>query len=743
MPIRTVLLNGGAAAWLRALVLLGLALCWSGGVSAQSLGNTLRTNQSIKTNQYLESTNKTYRATVWPDGNFIIHAVNVNPWREVWSSKSNNTRAANGTVVMQGDGNLCINGPSASGVWCNYSNGAGGSYFLILRDSGDMEVYRGDPANTGAAVLVWTSLLDPVYYSAKYPDLKNAFGGDARRLMDHWITYGRQESRSPKNGISDEGRQRALSVNLDTVFYANKYPDLKNAFGYDAGRLYEHWMNYGMREARMPNRATDELMAPPPRSANGRDVMRLGDWLSQGETMWSANRRFRLDLQPDGQLVIYEGNPSNNSRRWFQSHGGIPVDPQRQYFMVIQPDGHSCTYQGTLANNRGFVGCSPSGAGGPIGRYFLALQDDGNLVVYKGNGPNDNRGWIWDRITTKPSSGFNLRAVAESVTTFVVNTANTVAGGTTAAANTVAGGTVAAANELAREATSVANQVATGTVDVANKVANTTEKVAVTVGRSVEQGGKIVGKEIVRNGEIVGYAVADLAVDAWNLINANCGVIGRRVFPLDAYFKGTKQVSSLVSTYGNADMKKKINEANQCFEQAQDGFYCAFPAELAKIVSQSAQIPGNMINLSTRVFNEAKTQECLIAGASTITFGAMGLQVCALGKVVVHDAQKAYACFTAAEAKGVMTRFLPAGSTGSGFPSKAACEGIGELAFSVAEKVVTNGLSTEAKAATAAGKSRTMAIVADQLLTVYKIAGSASTYNNLVGELDTMPECKD
>jgi len=147
--------------------------------------------------------------------------------------------------------------------------------------------------------------------------------------------------------------------------------------------------------------------------------------------------------------------------------------------------------------------------------------------------------------------------------------------------------------------------------------------------------------------------------------------------------------------------------------------------------------------LSTRVFNEAKTQECLIAGAATITLGGAGLQVCALGKVVVNDAQKAYSCFTAAEAKGVITKFLPAGSTSSGFPSKAACEGIGELAFSVAEKVVTDGISAEAKAATKAGKGRTVAVVADELRTIYKLAGAASTYNQLVDELAQMPECKD
>ena len=129
-------------------------------------------------------------------------------------------------------------------------------------------------------------------------------------------------------------------------------------------------------------------------------------------------------------------------------------------------------------------------------------------------------------------------------------------------------------------------------------------------------------------------------------------------------------------------------------------------------------------------------------------FGAMGLQVCALGKVVVTDAQKAFACFSAAEAKGVMKKFYtPLASAGekanpTTFPNQASCNGIGELAFIVAETILTNGLSNEAKAAKAAGKSNTVAIVADQLRTVYKIAAAGADYNKIMTELETMPECK-
>lgn len=740
--------------------LVALTAFFSLSAFAQDMGNTLTTNQSLNVNQYLRSTNKAYRAVMQGDGNFALYR---EPSTYLWGTGA----TAGRRVSMQGDGNLCMTNAAGGGVWCNYSNGAATDYYLMLRDSGDLEIYRGKPTNPGGSVLVWTTLLDAGYYNNRYADLKAAFNGDGRRLMDHWANYGRFEGRSPKAGVSDEGRVHAMSVNLDTVYYANKYPDLKNAFGYDAEKLYQHWMTYGRPEGRYPSKGVDDFLAPPPRSAHLRDVMRTGDWLREGERMVSSDGRFRLDLQPDGQFVIYEGAPSNSSRRWFQNSQGFPVGPQYPYFVSMQPDGHLCEYKGTgPSDNRGFIGCSPAGAGGPIGRYFAALQPDGNLAIYKGGGPADNRGWIWDRITTKPSSGFNFSAVVESVSTFVVNAANTVASGTAGAANTVAAGSTAAANDFAREAAAgiaaakaaadaaaaAATVALNATVSTANLVANTTQSVAVTVGHSVVNGSQIVGKEIVKDGQVVGYAVANLAVDAWNQLKGSCGVIGRRVFPIDIYFQGAKQITSVVNTYGtfanNAALVAATNQANTCFDQVQDGFYCAFPAEIEKIVSQSAQIPGNLVNLATRVFNEAKTQDCLIAGAATAMYGAMGLQVCAVGKVVVTDAQKAFACFSAAESKGVMKKFYtPDAKTKEAanpttFPNKAACEGIGELAFSVAEKILTDGLSAEAKAAKAQGKSNTVAIVADELRTVYKIAAAGAQYNDVVNELNNLPECK-
>ena len=54
------------------------------------------------------------------------------------------------------------------------------------------------------------------YYSDKYPDLKNAFGTDQRKLYDHWIKYGMGEGRR----VASYTTADSVNLNEDTTFYA-------------------------------------------------------------------------------------------------------------------------------------------------------------------------------------------------------------------------------------------------------------------------------------------------------------------------------------------------------------------------------------------------------------------------------------------------------------------------------------------------------------------------------------------
>jgi hypothetical protein len=82
------------------------------------------------------------------------------------------------------------------------------------------------------------------------------------------------------------------------------------------------------------------------------------------------------------------------------------------------------------------------------------------------------------------------------------------------------------------------------------------------------------------------------------------------------------------------------------------------------------------------------------------------------------------------------------GAGGHKFPSDPACQAVGKVAFKVAMKVASGGIKDQAKAAIAAGRGRTAAVVAEEFLSVYEKAGKVGTYDQLTRELETLPACK-
>ena len=83
----------------------------------------------------------------------------------------------------------------------------------------------------------YSSVFDKYYYANKYPDLKNAFGYDGQKLLQHFVT----------NGIR-EGRQASEEFNVN--YYKNRYADLKRAFGSDNAGYMIHYIHNGKKEGR-------------------------------------------------------------------------------------------------------------------------------------------------------------------------------------------------------------------------------------------------------------------------------------------------------------------------------------------------------------------------------------------------------------------------------------------------------------------------------------------------------------
>ena len=83
----------------------------------------------------------------------------------------------------------------------------------------------------------YSAVYDYSYYISKYPDLKNAFGSDKTKALQHFVNFGMKE-----------GRQASADFNV--YYYKNRYADLRKAYGTDLKKYYTHYMNYGKKEGR-------------------------------------------------------------------------------------------------------------------------------------------------------------------------------------------------------------------------------------------------------------------------------------------------------------------------------------------------------------------------------------------------------------------------------------------------------------------------------------------------------------
>lgn len=80
-------------------------------------------------------------------------------------------------------------------------------------------------------------VFDPTFYVNHYPDLKTALGTSPTRLFNHFINYGMKEAR------------QAIAT-FNPVAYRNHYPDLQHAFGDNWPSYYIHYCTNGKSEGR-------------------------------------------------------------------------------------------------------------------------------------------------------------------------------------------------------------------------------------------------------------------------------------------------------------------------------------------------------------------------------------------------------------------------------------------------------------------------------------------------------------
>ncbi|MDR0219977.1 MAG: L,D-transpeptidase [Lachnospiraceae bacterium] len=78
---------------------------------------------------------------------------------------------------------------------------------------------------------------DAKFYAETYPDVVKAYGKSEKKLLEHYLKYGRYEGRS-------------ASAEFNLAIYRNNYADLNAAFGNDLDAYPEHYRQHGKKEGR-------------------------------------------------------------------------------------------------------------------------------------------------------------------------------------------------------------------------------------------------------------------------------------------------------------------------------------------------------------------------------------------------------------------------------------------------------------------------------------------------------------
>lgn len=292
---------------------------------------------------------------------------------------------------------------------------------------------------------VKTVVFDANYYASKYADLKKAFGTNATKLYNHFITYG-----------AKEGRQ--ASPIFSSSYYTTKNTDLKAAFGSDYVRGLQHFGSNGYKEGgRLTAECADLGRSFEARitASSGMAVTVSGSNVELGKPVSNSDSQlWKFSRNSDGTYTIQNKNTgtvldvaaaSAASGTNVQVHKSNNTNAQRWYIFkysgnqyilrskatpscVLNVSGgksdagtnvDSSTYNGssaqkfTIVNKKDtFEGAEPADLGSSFyarikgvssGKYVTAASD-GNAVIMGGS---DSNAQLW-KFTRRSDGSYTI-----------------------------------------------------------------------------------------------------------------------------------------------------------------------------------------------------------------------------------------------------------------------------------------------------------------------------------------------
>lgn len=86
-------------------------------------------------------------------------------------------------------------------------------------------------------------------YKFNSPDLVKAFGSDNKKYYLHYVNYGKNEGRTANKRVYKRGGIDYSSV-YDFDYYLDHNSDIKSVYGNNESAVFEHFLNYGIKEGR-------------------------------------------------------------------------------------------------------------------------------------------------------------------------------------------------------------------------------------------------------------------------------------------------------------------------------------------------------------------------------------------------------------------------------------------------------------------------------------------------------------
>ena len=192
--------------------------------------------------QWFKDQGRAYSRAVVAAGGYVPKAGDIIYYK---SSRNQNTTNHVGIVTSYSNGTVhTIEGNTSSatistngGAVCAKSYSIYDTYIVYICSP----AYKSNGASASAGSLIPAELKSVLfnadYYAEKYADLKNAFGKDEAKLYDHFLNFGIKE-----------GRQ--ASPTFDVKYYVNNNADLKKAYGTDYVKAVKHFIGFGVNEYR-------------------------------------------------------------------------------------------------------------------------------------------------------------------------------------------------------------------------------------------------------------------------------------------------------------------------------------------------------------------------------------------------------------------------------------------------------------------------------------------------------------